>query len=102
MNLIMDKISRENLVQNLNLVNSRIKEAKKKKFEYKTDERYLTGWAIISQIEDYKELVEVLAYLKSQMANTAGAAEDLGIDLSTLDEEDQPTVPTLCGYPVTE
>ena len=39
MNLIMDKISRENLVQNLNLVNSRIKEAKKKKFEYKTDER---------------------------------------------------------------
>ena len=36
------------------------------------------------------------------MANTAGAAEDLGIDLSTLDEEDQPTVPTLCGYPVTE
>ena len=73
----MDKISRENLVQNLNLVNSRIKEAKKKKFEYKTDERYLTGWAIISQIEDYKELVEVLAYLKSQMANTAGAAEVL-------------------------
>lgn len=97
-----NKINRENLVANLNTVNKRIKEASKKKFNYLTGDRYLTGWAIISDIEDYKELVEVFAYLKSQLANTAGAAEELGVDLNALEEDEQLTVPTLCGYPVTD
>lgn len=114
----MEKINRENLVNTLNAVKTRIKEAKKRKFVYKTGERYLTGWAVISCIDDYKTLIEVLAYLQSQMANIDSAASALGIDITTLhevndedfddedfdadDEDNGANGPTLCGYPVAD
>ena len=97
----MNKINRKNLVENLNKVNEKLDEAKKIKFEYKTGDRYLTGWAVIKNITNLKELLEILTYLKGQMVNTTDAAKDLGIDLSEL-EGIEDNIPTLCGYKVTE
>lgn len=97
----MNKINRKNLVENLNKVNEKLDEAKKAKFDYKTGDRYLTGWAVIKNITNLKELLEILTYLKGQMVNTTDAAKDLGIDLSEL-EGIEDNVPTLCGYKVTE
>ena len=97
----MNKINRKNLVENLNKVNEKLDEAKKAKFEYKTGDKYLTGWSIIKNIKSLKELLEILTYLKGQMVNTTDAAKDLGIDLSEIEGIEDNT-PTLCGYKVTE
>lgn len=97
----MNKINRKNLVENLNKVNEKLDEAKKAKFEYKTGDKYLTGWSVIKNIKSLKELLEILTYLKGQMVNTTDAAKDLGIDLSEIEGIEDST-PTLCGYKVTE
>lgn len=97
----MSKINRKNLVENLNKVNTQIDECKAKKFEYKTGDKYLTGWSIIKNVKSLKELLEILTYLKQQMTSVNDAAAELGIDLSTLEGVDDST-PTLCGYKVTE
>lgn len=97
----MNKINRKNLVENLNKVNEKLDEAKKAKFEYKTGDKYLTGWSVIKNIKSLKELLEILTYLKGQMVNTTDAAKDLGIDLSKIEGIEDST-PTLCGYKVTE
>lgn len=97
----MNKINRKNLVENLNKVNEKLDEAKKAKFEYKTGDKYLTGWSVIKNIKNFKELLEILTYLKGQMVNTTDAAKDLGIDLSEIEGIEDST-PTLCGYKVTE
>lgn len=97
----MNKINRKNLVENLNKVNEKLDKAKKAKFEYKTGDKYLTGWSVIKNIKSLKELLEILTYLKGQMVNTTDAAKDLGIDLSEIEGIEDST-PTLCGYKVTE
>jgi len=97
----MNKISRENLVENLNKVNAQIDACKEKKFEYKTGDKYLTGWSVIKNVKSLKELLEILTYLKQQMTSVTDAAKDLGIDLNTLEGVEDST-PTLCGYKVTE
>ena len=97
----MGKINRKNLVENLNKVNDQIKTLKDKKFEYKTGDRYLTGWSIIKNVKSIKELLEILTYLKQQMTSVNDAAADLGIDLNKIEGIEDST-PTLCGYKVTE
>ena len=94
----MAKITRDNLYETLKKVNESIDENEKKKFKYLTGDRYLTGWGIISEMEDKKELVEVFAFLKDQLKTTDSAAEELGIDPSELEDDDE--APTLCGYKI--
>lgn len=97
----MEQISRKNLVESLNKVNEQIDSCKEKKFEYKTGDKYLTGWSVIKNVKSLKELLEILTYLKQQMTSITDAAKDLGIDLNTLEGIEDST-PTLCGYKVTE
>lgn len=97
----MSKINRKNLVENLNKVNEQIETLKSKKFEYKTGDKYLTGWSIIKNVKSLKEILEILTYLKQQMTNVNDAAAELGIDLSQIEGIEDST-PTLCGYKVTE
>ena len=97
----MSKINRTNLVENLNKVNAQIDACKEKTFEYKTGDKYLTGWSVIKNVKSLKELLEILTYLKQQMTSVTDAAKDLGIDLNTLEGVEDST-PTLCGYKVTE
>lgn len=97
----MNKINRKNLVENLNKVNAQIDTCKAKKFEYKTGDKYLTGWSIIKNVKNIKELLEILTYLKQQMTSVNDAAAELGIDLSKIEGVEDST-PTLCGYKVTE
>ena len=67
------KITRDNLVESLNKIDEQIEECRSKKFKYITGERYLTGWAIISNVETQKELIEILTYLLSQKSDTSEA-----------------------------
>ena len=97
----MSKINRKNLVENLNKVNAQIDACKEKKFEYKTGDKYLTGWSIIKNVKSLKELLEILTYLKQQMTSVNDAAAELGIDLSKIEGVEDST-PTLCGYKVPE
>lgn len=97
----MSKINRKNLVENLNKVNAQIDACKEKKFEYKTGDKYLTGWSIIKNVKSLKELLEILTYLKQQMTSVNDAAAELGIDLSKIEGIEDST-PTLCGYKVPE
>lgn len=89
------EITRNNLVESLNKIDEQIEEYRSKKFKYITGERYLTGWAIVSQVETQKELVEILTYLLSQKSDTSEAEKMLGIS------PEQET-PTICGYTVDE
>lgn len=96
------ELNREKVLQNYSQVEEEAKslaKSIKKDFKYKTGDRYLTGFAIICQVEDRKELVEIYSYLKKQMKDDTEAATELGIDPEDLvDEEEE--VPTICGYPV--
>lgn len=96
------ELNREKVLQNYGQVEEEAKslaKSIKKDFKYKTGDRYLTGFAIISQVEDRKELIEIYSFLKKQMKDDTEAATELGIDPEDLvDEEEE--VPTICGYPV--
>lgn len=97
------ELNREKVLENYNQVEEMIKELQqklKKDFKYNTGDRYLTGFAIIKQVTDMKELVEIMSYLKKQITTDASAAEELGIDPSELEDEDEK--PTICGYLVDE
>jgi thiaminase len=94
----MAKITRDNLYDTLKKVNDTIDENNKKKFQYITGDRYLTGWGIISEMTDKKELVEVYSFLKDQLKTTDEAAEELGISPEELEDEEE--TPTLCGYKI--
>jgi len=96
----MAKITRDNLYDTLKKVSDTIDENVKKKFQYITGDRYLTGWGVISEMTDKKELVEVYSFLKDQLKSTDEAAEELGIAPEELEIEDE--VPTLCGYKIKE
>ena len=89
------KITRDNLVESLNKIDEQIEECRSKKFKYITGERYLTGWAIISNVETQKELIEILTYLLSQKSDTSEAEKMLGI-------ETEKEIPTICGYTINE
>lgn len=96
------ELNREKVLQNYSQVEEEAKslaKSIKKDFKYKTGDRYLTGFAIICQVEDRKELIEIYSFLKKQMKDDTEAATELGIDPEDLvDEEEE--VPTICGYPV--
>ena len=97
------ELNREKVLENYNQVEEMIKELQqklKKDFKYNTGDRYLTGFAIIRQVTDMKELVEIMSYLKKQITTDASAAEELGIDPAELEDEDEK--PTICGYLVDE
>lgn len=98
------ELNREKVLQNYSQVEEEAKslaKSIKKDFKYKTGDRYLTGFAIISQVEDRKELIEIYSYLKKQMKDDTEAAAELGIDPEDLvDEDEEEEVPTICGYPV--
>ncbi len=97
------ELNREKVLENYNQVEEMIKELQqklKKDFKYNTGDRYLTGFAIIRQVTDMKELVEIMSYLKKQITTDASAAEELGIDPTELEDEDEK--PTICGYLVDE
>lgn len=89
------KITKKNLVESLSSINAQIEECLNKKFTYITGERYLTGWSIIKNIKNVKELVEILTYLLGQKSGSAEAEALLGVTNEVVD-------PTLCGYKVSE
>ena len=89
------EITRQNLVESLNKINAQIEECKSKTFKYITGERYLTGWAVICNVQTVKELAEILTYLLGQKSNTSEAEKLLGIESDT-------ESPTICGYTVDE
>lgn len=96
------ELNREKVLQNYSQVEEAAKslaKSIKKDFKYKTGDRYLTGFAVICEVEDRKELVEIYSYLKKQMKDDTEAATELGIDPEDLVDEDE-EVPTICGYPV--
>lgn len=96
------ELNREQVLKNYKNVDEEtqaLAKSIKKDFKYKTGDRYLTGFAIICQVDDRKELVEIYSYLKKQMKDDKEAASELGIDPEDL-VDDEEEVPTICGYPV--
>jgi len=97
------ELNREKVLENYNKVEDEIKSltaSLKKDFKYNTGDRYLTGFAIIKEVDDPKELVEILSYLKKQVSSDEDAAAELGINLEELEDDDDK--PTICGYLVEE
>lgn len=97
------ELNREKVLENYRQVDEQIQKltkSLKKDFKYNTGDRYLTGFAIVSEVDDPKELVEILSYLKKQVSSDDEAAAELGINLEELEDEDDK--PTICGYLVEE